>query len=122
MLETVKIKNTRLQDDVMTKSSKSYSSLVFPAHAMQTKGESRGTTPLILNPAVDGGEWLTSCPSHCTWRERAPNIHLTGGSVGPIASLRDLVNKKYLLPCPQDEPYLVLYITYPLYYDILAPQ
>jgi hypothetical protein len=41
---------------------------------------------------------------------------------GAYSQYGDLVNKKYLLPCPEVKPYLALYITYPLYYDILAPQ
>jgi len=47
----------------------------------------------FLNLALEGGEWLASCPSHFTPRERPPSTYWIGGWMGPSANL-DLAEKK----------------------------
>jgi hypothetical protein len=42
---------------------------------------SRGTAPLFLRSALDGGEWSNSRPDHFTLGERAFVIHWIGGWV-----------------------------------------
>jgi len=44
---------------------------------------SGGVGPLILNLALDKGDWLTSRTSLFIPGERAPNTHWTQGRVGP---------------------------------------
>jgi len=39
---------------------------VVPAHAKKEYSGSRGTAPLIFNPALDGDEWSTSRPGRFT--------------------------------------------------------
>jgi len=49
---------------------------------------------VLLTLALDGGEWLASCPSHFTHGEGSLGTHWTGDWVGPRAGL-DAVVKKY---------------------------
>ena len=44
----------------------------FPTHAIKAYSGSRGITPLILNSALDGTEWLSSRPGHFTAEEKLP--------------------------------------------------
>jgi hypothetical protein len=49
---------------------------------MKTYGSGGEATP-FLTSALDRGEWLASCPSRFTPRERAHGTHCIGGWVGP---------------------------------------
>lgn len=45
--------------------------MFVPVHSMQTNGESRSRTSIILISALDGDEWSASCSGHLTLWKRA---------------------------------------------------
>jgi hypothetical protein len=49
-----------------------------------------------LNPALAGGEWLSSRPGRFTPHERASGTHWIGGCVDPRAGLHDVEKRKSL--------------------------
>jgi hypothetical protein len=57
-----------------------------------------------LTSAVDGGEWLVSCPGRFTPRERAPGIHCIGGWVGSRIGLDAVAKRKIPSPCRDSNP------------------
>jgi hypothetical protein len=48
-------------------------------NAMKAYWGSGGIDPLILDPALDGGEWSASRPGRFTLKEKAPDTHWMGG-------------------------------------------
>jgi len=62
-------------------------------HAMKIYGEVEVQLHIFLTLALDGGEWLASCPVHFTTRESTPGVHWIGGWGGSRVSL-DMVEKR----------------------------
>jgi hypothetical protein len=58
-----------------------------------------------LTLALDGGEWLASCPGSFTPKERTPGTHWIGGWVGPRDVLDAVVKRKIPPSPPGIEPY-----------------
>jgi hypothetical protein len=56
---------------------------------------------IILNLALDGGDWSASCHCHFSAGEIAPVTHCTEGWVDPKASLD--VMEKGKISCPYQE-------------------
>jgi len=62
--------------------------LFFLLMPCRHRGKAEVQLHSFLTPAVDGSEWLTSCPGHHTPREWAPSTHLKGGWMGPMEILQ----------------------------------
>jgi len=70
--------------------------VLFFSWALHHEGildEWRYSSTHSLTLALDGGEWLASCPSHFTPKEKAPGTHWIVGWVGPRAVLDALMRK-----------------------------
>jgi hypothetical protein len=80
--------------------------------------ESGSTAPSFLTLALDGDEWLASCPSHVNTRETAPSTHCIGGSEGLRAGL-DILEKRNF-SCPYWESNLDFLVVQPVTSSLCA--
>jgi hypothetical protein len=64
--------------------------------------ESGSVAPHVLNPALDGGEWLESTPGRFTPGGRSSVLHWLGGFAGP-RTVPGMVAKKKKKSCPNRE-------------------
>jgi hypothetical protein len=68
-------------------------------HTMKTYGGVEVQLHAFLTLALDGGEWLASCPSSSILG-KSPGIHLTESWVGPRNRMDTMAKRKKLFIAP----------------------
>jgi hypothetical protein len=76
---------------------------LFKHYAMKTYGGVVVYLHFFLTSALDGVEWLDSCPYRFTPRGRVSRIHWIGGWVGP-RFLLDAMDKRKIWQCCETNP------------------
>jgi hypothetical protein len=78
--------------------------------------------PPFLTLALDGCEWLASCPSCFSSWERAPSTHWTGGWEGSRVGMDALEKRKTSRPCWELNPcHLAHRLSLPACQSVLQP-